>query len=80
VRRNLLNGNLLRDADFDSLFLCTAYHGIYPDPCQRVGFAPVGRAAFPAQSAFVGGEGGFRTTVATLESARCRRAYAQREE
>jgi hypothetical protein len=27
----LLNGNLLRDADFDSLFLCTAYHG--SDPC-----------------------------------------------
>ena len=22
----LLDGNLLRDADFDSLFLCTAFH------------------------------------------------------
>jgi hypothetical protein len=26
----LLNGNLLRDADFDSLFLCTAFHGRNP--------------------------------------------------
>ena len=26
----LLNGNLLRDADFDSLFLCMAFHEIYP--------------------------------------------------
>jgi hypothetical protein len=35
----LLNGNLLRDADFDSLFLCTAFHEIYqvvgPKGCWR---------------------------------------------
>src|ERR1017187_7821096 len=31
----LLNGNLLRDADFDSLFLCTAFTRIYALKARR---------------------------------------------
>ena len=50
----LLNGNLLRDADFDSLFLCTAFTGI--DPTRDRGreqfseFPPVGRGKLPAST------------------------------
>ena len=39
----LLNGNLLRDADFDSLFLCTAFHG--SDLASAVREAPLPKIA-----------------------------------